>query len=169
MKRYCIDMSGLSNPASEDVAPQDIHVTLWVKIHEIIVAGHIAVTEEIYEELTHIPPPLGDCINENKKALLLEVDNGEWDVKSYISHATRMQDDHQQFIREFNGGGKGTVGLNDISIVALAKTLKLPLVSMEKRKAHQSDRKRTIPDICDAEQVTHMTFNEFLRAEGITL
>ena len=169
MKRYCIDMSGLSNPASEDVAPQDIHLTLWARIHDIIAAGFIAVTEEIYEEMTHIPAPLGDCVKGNKKALLLEVDDDSWDVDTYISHATRMQDDHQKFIREFNGGGMGTVGLNDISIIALAKTLALPVVSMEKRKAHQSQKKRTIPDICDAEKVTHITFNEFLRSEGITL
>ena len=169
MKRYCIDMSGLSNPASEEVAPQDIHVTLWARIHALIESGDMAVTEEIYQELTHIPPPLGDCIKANKKGLLLEVDDAEWDGAAYIEHATRMQADHETFIREFNGGGKGTVGLNDISIVALAKTLKLPVVSMEKRKAHQSDKKRTIPDICDAENVAHMSFNEFLRAEGITL
>ncbi|MEN8859007.1 DUF4411 family protein [Qipengyuania flava] len=169
MKRYCVDMSGLSNPASEDVAPQDIHVSLWMRVHSLIENGDIAVTEEIYEELTHIPAPLGDCIKENKKSLLLEVDDDAWDAATYIEHATRMQDEHQKYIREFNGGGKGTVGLNDISIVALGKTLKLPVVSMEKRKALQSDRKRAIPDICDAENVTHMTFNEFLRAEGITL
>jgi len=169
MKRYCVDMSGLSNPASEDVAPQDIHVSLWAKIHVLVENGSIAVTEEIYDELCHIPPPLGDCIKENKGFLLLEVDDDNWDGPTYIEHATRMQDDHKQFIREFNGGSKGTVGLNDITIIALAKTLKLPVVSMEKRKAHQTEKKRAIPDICDAENVTHMTFNEFLRAEGIKL
>jgi hypothetical protein len=169
VKRYCVDMSGLSNPASEEVAPQDIHVTLWARIHALIENGDVAVTEEIFEELCHIPAPLGDCIKDNKKSLLLEVDDDSWDAEAYIEHATRMQDDHQPYIREFNGGGKGTVGLNDISIVALGKALKLPVVSMEKRKAHQTEFKRTIPDICDAENVTHMTFNEFLRAEGITL
>jgi Domain of unknown function (DUF4411) len=164
-----MDMSGLSNPASEDVMPQDIHLSLWARIHAIIEAGELAVTEEIYEELTHIPPPLGDCIKGNKKALMLEVDDAAWDGATYIDHATRMQDDHIAFIREFNGGGKGTVGINDVSIVALAKTLKLPVVSMEKRKAQKSETKRAIPDICDAEDVHHMSFNDFLRAEGITL
>lgn len=135
MKRYCIDMSGLSNPASEEVAPQDIHMTLWAKVHALIESGDVAVTKEIFDELCHIPPPLGECIKANKKALMLEVDDESWDGQTYIEHTNRMQDDHQSFIREFNGGGKGTVGINDISIVALAKTMKLPVVSMEKRNA----------------------------------
>ena len=162
-------MSGLSNPASEDVLPQDIHVSLWSKIQAIIIDGSIAVTEEIYDELTHIPGDLGECIKEHKAALLLEVGDESWDGETYIAHGIRMQDDHQKFIREFNGGGKGTVGLNDVSIIALAKTLKLPVVSMEKPKAHASQKKRTIPDICAAENVTHMTFNDLLRAEGVTI
>jgi hypothetical protein len=169
MKRYCVDMSGFSNPASEEYMPQDIYVSLWAKIHEMIIAGHVAVTEEIYEEMVHIAAPLGTCIKENRRALLLDVDDETWDSPSYLEHAVRMQDDHQPFIREFNGGSKGMIGLNDLSIVALAKTLKLPVVSMEKRKAHQSATKRGIPDICDFENVPHMTFNDFLRAEGITL
>jgi hypothetical protein len=169
MKRYCIDMSGLSNPASEDAMPQDIHVSLWARVHALIEGGELAATEEVYEELTHIIGPLGECIKANKKSLMMEVDDESWDGPAYIEHATRMQDDHQKFIREFNGGSKGTVGLNDISIIALAKTLKLPVVSMEKRKAHQSAKKRAIPDICDAEEVTHMTFNDLLRTEAITL
>jgi hypothetical protein len=61
------------------------------------------------------------------------------------------------------------VGLKDVSIIALAKTLKLPLVHMEKPNTHQPSQKRMrIPDVCDKEGVKHLTFNEFLRAEGIT-
>lgn len=169
MKSYCLDMSGFSNPASEDVLPQDIHVSLWGKVQEIVIDGRIAVTEEIYNELINIPGPIGECIKEHKNELLLEVGDDGWDYRAYIEHAKRMQTEHEQFISEFNGGGKGTVGLNDISIVALAKALKLPVVSMEKAKAHQTDKKRAIPDICDMESVIHMTFNDFLRAEGIKL
>ncbi|MGO8842077.1 MAG: DUF4411 family protein [Methyloceanibacter sp.] len=31
-----------------------------------------------------------------------------------------------------------------------------------------SDKRQKIPDVCEAEGVPHMSFNEFLRAEGIT-
>ncbi len=169
MKRYCVDMSGLSNPASEDVAPQDIHHSLWGKVSSLIISGDFAVTVEIFEEMLHIPPPISDCIRDNKASIVMEVDEDGWDAPTYIRHSNRMQTQHQKFIREFNGGGKGTVGINDITIIALAKALRLPVVSMEKRKAHQSEGRRSIPDICDLESVTHMTFNELLRAEGIQL
>ncbi len=169
MKKYCVDMSGFSNPASEEYMPQDIYVSLWSRVHNLIIAGTIAVNAEIFDEMTHITGPLGECIKEHKKSLVLEIDAEDWDASGYLKHAVRMQNDHQKFIREFNGNSKGMIGLNDLSIIALGKALKLPVVSMEKRKSHQSATKRGIPDICDIESVPHLTFNDFLRAEGITL
>jgi hypothetical protein len=56
--------------------------------------------------------------------------------------------------------------LNDMSIIALAKCLELPVVSMETRIIDlNSSSKRRIPNICDAEGIVHHTFNEFLRTE----
>jgi hypothetical protein len=51
----------------------------------------------------------------------------------------------------------------------LAKTLKLPVVSSEKRlnSMQDSEKRQKIPDICDKEGVVHMSFNDLLRAEGI--
>lgn len=73
-------------------------------------------------------------------------------------------------ISEYNGNRKSTAGLNDISIIALAMTLGLPLISMETQNVYQpSQKKMRIPDVCAAEGVLHLTFNDFLRAEGITL
>jgi hypothetical protein len=129
----------------------------------------MAVTAEIYGELEHIQGEVGDCLRDNQVNLLLEVNEAGWPVVDYIEHAARIQVDHAKFIRENLGGKKGTVGLNDISIIALAKALALPVISMEKAKAHQTDKLRQIPDICAVENVPHMTFNDFLRAEGIQL
>lgn len=149
--------------------PEDIHVTLWAEVCARIVGGNIAVTTEIMSELTHIEGVVGACIKGNEKNLVLEINDMSWPVMDYIQHATRMQVDHKDFIRENLGGKKGTIGMNDLSIIALAKTMALPVVSMEKRKAHQTEKLRQIPDICDIEQVPHLTFNDFLRAEGIKL
>lgn len=167
MKKYCLDTSGISNPL--ETMPEDIHESLWAEVRARIVAGDLAVTGDIYGELVHLQGAMGDCIRENEVNLLLEVNDSSWPFESYIEHAARMQIDHAHFIRENLGNKKGTVGINDISIIALGKCLSLPVVSMEKRKAHQSERLRQIPDICDAEKVPHMTFNDFLRAEGIRL
>lgn len=167
MPKYCLDMSGLSNPAQS--MPQDIHTSLWGQIEALIASGTFATTTEVFEELTHIPPPIGDCIKENQSHLVYEVQAGEWDWSTYIKHTTRMQVEHKAFISEFNRNRQHTINLKDLSVIALAKTLALPVVSMEFRKAHQAQVRRTIPDICDVERVVHIEFSDLLRAEGIKL
>ncbi len=79
-----------------------------------------------------------------------------------------MQEHYAEFISEYShGGSKKTIGLKDLTIISLAKTLTLPVVSMEKPVRASSHKKRRIPDICDAESVLHYSFIDFLRFEGI--
>jgi len=159
-------MSGLSNPVGD--MPQDIYVTLWSQICDKLVSGDFAVTKEVYEELTHITGPVGDCIVGNEVNLVLEVGDASWDWEAYVEHTKTMHAKYEQFILG-TGGSKVSLSMPDLSIVALGKTLSLPVVSMEKPVAHQTDNKRKIPDICKLENVDHMTFNDLLRAEGIKL
>src|SRR5579859_143111 len=166
MKSYCMDTSGLSNPLG--MMPQDIHRSLWKAISEMVVAGKFAVTAEIYDELTHLDGDIGDCIPANKAEMQLEVGDGAWDSATYLGHAARMQIDHQAVISQNNGNRKGTVGLKDISIIALGSTLRLPVVSMESTLPPQARWKR-IPNICAIEGVEHVAFNDFLRRERIVL
>ena len=166
MKTYCLDTSGLSNPLV--AMPEDIHPSLWRRIEGIIEAGRLAVTAEIHDELTHLEGSIGDCIRTHKAELILEVAKGDWDWLAYIAHGIRMQADHHDYIAEYNGNRRSTVGLTDITIVALAKTLALPLISMES-SAITSSMKRRIPDVCHIEGVEHLTFNDFLRREGVAV
>ncbi len=165
-KIYCLDTSGLSNPL--ETMPEDIHSTLWLRIAQIIVSGKFAVTKEIYDELALLPGSIGACIQKNCSALQLEVGDDDWDWESYVQHADRMRVAHKAVISEYNGNRKGTVGLNDVSIVALAKSLKLPVISMEAISFQSSATKVRIPGLCQLEGVDHWTFNKLLRAEGIT-
>jgi hypothetical protein len=165
MKRYCFDTSGISNPLES--MPEDIHESAWVRIKQCIEVGMFAVTTEIFGEMTHIMGSVGECIRNNKNSMVLEIGEGEWDWATYIAEATRMQDDYKTFISEFNNGRKGTVCLNDISIIALAKTLNLPLVSMEVFVNDRGSMKRRIPDICKQEGIAHMPFSGFCRQEGL--
>lgn len=167
MKKYCLDTSGISNPL--EFMPEDIYGGLWTQVQTRINSGVFAVTTEIFLELKHIEGTVGDCLRANQANLVLELNDPSWPITDYIEHTARMQEKHKQYIRENLGNKKATVGMNDLSIIALAKCLELPVVSMERRKAHQTNNLRQIPDICDAESVRHMTFNDFLRAEGISL
>lgn len=164
-KLYCFDTSGLSNPYADK--PEDIYGVLWVRIIEVIESGAIAVNEEIYEEMCRIQGILGAAITSNKGNLIMDLSDNTWNPGGYLACVNGITQRHRQFIREYNGGSPKTIGINDVSIVALAQFMNLPLVSMETEITTLNSQKRKIPNICRAEQVEHLTFNEFLRREGI--
>lgn len=165
MKRYCIDTSGLSHPWVE--LPADIHETLWGRVIAFIETGALATTTEIYEEMLHIPGALGQCIKDNKDKLVLEINNDDWDWQKYVQHSARMNVAYRQYICEYMKlKPRKTVGLSDMSVCALGKSLELSVVNMEK-SCSESPLHRKIPDICIAEGIAPMDFNALLRAEGI--
>ena len=99
-KAYCLDTSGLSNPLES--MPEDIHAILWSQISTVILAKRIAVNKEIYDELTHLPGAIGECIKSNCGCIQLEVGDNGWDWKSYLSHVERMRIAHKAVISEYN-------------------------------------------------------------------
>ncbi len=165
-KEYCIDTSGISNPL--ETMPIDIHETLWSKVTDLLVSGRVSITQEVYDEMVLIPGDVGEAIKKHSDELILDVGDDAWDWQGYIDSSTRMQDDFRDFISEYNKNRKGTVGLNDLTIIAQASVLEVPLVSMESRVG-DAGMKRRIPDICDLIGVRHYNFNDFLRAENIKL
>lgn len=168
MKRYCFDTSGISNPA--ETLPDDLFEPIWRGVMGVIEEGAIAVTTEIYDEMHgSIRGLVGECIDANRAKLLLEIGDGTWDYGAYAATVTAMQLRQREFIRESTTGSPKTVGLADISIIALAKALTLPVVSMEKPIRNDSKTKRKIPDVCQIEGVEHLDFNAFLRREGIRM
>lgn len=129
---------------------------------EYVLAGHIATTQEIYDEMCYIPGQFGECIRSNRAALVLEVGEGSWDFQSYIRHYNRMTKQYEAHLSEYTHmSAKDTICLNDMTVIALAKSLNLPVVS-EESSANDSPLKRRIPDICKVEKVPHLYFNDFL-------
>lgn len=165
---YCLDTSGISNPLEN--MPEDIHVTLWGKVMDILSSGRVFVNTEIYDELILIDGSIGNQINGLEDTIKLEIGVGDWDWTSYLENFNRLKETYEPFISEYNDNRKQTVGLNDISIIALAKTLNLPLITMEKETINidPTSKKRRIPDICRLESVQVFTFSEFLREENIS-
>jgi Domain of unknown function (DUF4411) len=161
-------MSGFGAPLEN--MPDDIHTVLWSNVANLVAKNTFAVTTEIYEELEHLPGPIGECIKNNKENLHLEIEDENWDWQTYIGHVERMRVTYADVISENNGNRKNTIGINDLSIVALAKTLGLPVISSEKKLHGEQDSKKRqkIPDICEKEGVQHMTFNDLLRADPET-
>jgi len=166
MKKYCLDTSGISKPLYD--VPPDIHVTLWEQVEALIASGIFAVTYEIYEELQKIPEGFGEMVKDYRDQLLLEIGDDDWDFAAYIAASNELNDKHHGFISEYIGGSKRTVGLNDMTIISLGKSLHLPVISMEV-STNSSPKYKRIPDICHIEGIDHLTFNDLLRAEKISL
>ncbi|MCY4353483.1 MAG: DUF4411 family protein [Truepera sp.] len=167
MYKYCLDTSAISNPLLE--MPEDIYVSLWPQLIAKIESGVFCWNAEIGDELALIFGKVGDCLKSCKGLYCREVGDEDWPWRDYIETVKSWRATYYQFISEYNGDRKNTIGLNDLSIVALAKTLWLPVVSMEKRSTNSSLKKLRIPDLCDKESIEHLSFNEFLKAEGITV
>jgi Domain of unknown function (DUF4411) len=160
-------MSGLITPIQG--MPEDIHVSLWGQICDRVKAGIFATTAEVYDELTHIPGDVGQCIQDHEAQIKLEIGSGDWDFAVYLAHFDHYHSKYEPFING-TGGSKMSLSMPDFSICVLRKTLALPVVSMETPCAHNpGTMSRKIPDVCAAESVVRMTFNYLLRAEGITI
>lgn len=168
MHKYCLDTSGISNPILD--MPQDIYISLWNKVKSKLEDGVFCWNVEIDEELKSVFGDVGDCLKACRSSCCFEVGMGDWPWNEYISLVNDWKDTYNQFISEYNGNRKKTMSLNDLSIVALAGSLGLPVVSMEKRNAGpESSTRLRIPDLCDRVYVRHLSFNEFLQSEGITV
>jgi hypothetical protein len=168
MKRYCVDTSGFSTPLER--MPDDIYQPIWDRVIDVLATGAVAVNDEIYTEMQgSLRGVVGTFIDTHHNLLVLEIGDDAWDWRSYTATVGSMQQRHHDFISEYNQNRRGTVGLNDISIVALAKAIGVPLVSMEVKSGPDSKNKRKIPNVCLLEGVEHLQFNDFLRREGISL
>jgi len=168
MHKYCLDTSGISNPLA--MMPEDIYASLCGKVIDMICSGIFCCTAEIAEQYTHVEGAVGECLKDNIQSMLYEIEQDHWDWRLYISHVNRMSVQYRNFISDYNTNRKNTVDLDDVSIVALAKSLSLPVVSMEGLDRGQpSATKMRIPRLCHCEGVTHYTFNDLLRLEGVNI
>ena len=131
--------------------------------------GVFATTTEVYDELILMPGNVGQCLRDHSAEIKLEVGAGNWNYAGYIANFQKLHPKYQHFIAG-TGGSKASLSMPDFSIVILGMTLALPVVSMERPCAQNLHTKsRKIPDLCNAEGIVHMDFNELLRAEGIRL
>jgi hypothetical protein len=148
--------------------PEDLYGPVWIKVIGLVRAGIFCCNAEIAEQYMHIEGAVGDCLREHIPTMLYEIGRPHWDWNGYVSHFNRMKVVYQAFISEYNGNRKNTVDVSDVSLVALAKTLCLPVVSMEGfDRGEGSAKKMRIPRLCDCEGVDHKTFNELLRTERV--
>jgi hypothetical protein len=166
--RYCLDTSAISNPLMG--MPEDCFGSLWQKIETLISSNVFCCNAEIAEQYTHIVGSVGKCLVYHTPKMLYEIGIGGWAWSEYILYVNIMSKKYHAFISDYHNNRQNTIDLKDLSLVALAKTLALPVVSMEGFDGGQiSATKMRIPRLCINENVIHYTFIGLLRKEGITL
>ena len=168
--RYCLDTSGFSNPFAE--MPYEIHRNFWNNIMLKIWSEIFCWNTEIAEEMERINDPIGPELKNHNRSCCYEIGIGNWDWESYQTTIEEWKKEFKQYISERDNNRKDTIGYNDLSIVALAHSLGLPLVSMEKPVSvgpgQQSSKKLRIPDLCERVQVEHYSFNALCKKERIS-
>jgi len=169
MPKYCLDTSGFSNPLIQQ--PEDVYVSLWCHVRKLVSNGVFCWNAEIAQEFEGIYGATGDELRKCNGCCCFEINENSWNWEEYLSLIVEWQEDYKDYISEYNSNRKNTIGLNDLSIVAFAKTMGLPLISEEKRNpVHNHSKKRLrIPNLCDTVGVQHLSFVEFLQAEKIKL
>lgn len=168
MHKYVLDTSGLSNPVMD--LPEHIYVSLWAKVIEAIESGVFCWNADVAEQLKSIPGNVGATLAACNGNCCLEIGQESWPWRKYLEVVEGWRVSYKQFISEYNGNRKNTIDLVDLSVVALAKTLGKPVMSMERRNPGQpSATKLRIPDLCDRENVRHLAFNDFLEVECIKI
>lgn len=168
MPKYCLDTSGLSKPFID--LPQHVFPTLWQKVGECIANDCFCWNDDIAEQFERLVEPLQSLLKNRERTCRFRDNDVSWPYDKYIALVSEWQTAYKQYISEFNDNRKDTIGLTDLSIVALAKTLTLPVVSMERPNSNQpSEKKIRIPELCEREKIKHLTFVEFLEAENIVV
>lgn len=168
MFEYCLDTSGLSNPYIE--VPPTIYKTLWQIVYDLIDVRTFCWTKEIDSQLSLIRGDLGAKLREQSSHCCYEIGTDNWPWREYIDTIDEWHYVYQENISEYNGNRKNTIDLADLSIVALAKVLEKPVLSMEKPSPiFSSSRRLRIPDLCVSEDVEHVDFNTVLLQRRIVI
>lgn len=146
--------------------PYAIHEPMWRRVENVLTSGIVAVTHEIFVEMSKIDGFIRTAIDANQEQLELEIGEDDWDSNVYSGYVDKFRKRHKDFISEYIGGRNDTICLTDISIVALAKTLAVPLVQAERKVIVKPNTLvRRIPNICEVEGVDCWTFDRFILAE----
>lgn len=168
MTNYCLDTSGVSKPWLE--LPVRVFPTLWLKVWDRIENDCFCWNDEIAQEIDRLDDPLRKKLKSREHVCRFRNDSTLWPYGNYSNLILEWERKYSQYIQENHGNRTGTIGRADLSIVALAKTLTLPIVSMERpNTSSPSKTKIRIPELCKRENITHLNFVEFLEAEGVVV
>ncbi len=154
--RYCIDTSGLTH-GWRDYYPPDIFPALWKDIEGLIDSGGLISTEEVLKELEIGGDDLYQwALKRTHMFLPLDADI-QIAVSSILAHP-----EHSKLIHPHSYSQTDA----DPFVIATAQVKGCAVISNEKLMLSPSPTKTKIPNVCQDLGIKHLSFLEFVRAEG---
>lgn len=148
---YCVDTSAWLDGWIRDYPP-DVFPSLWERLTELIAAGLIKCSEEVYVELDKKDDGLHGWLKARKE-VLVPIDR---DIQRIVSELLRA---HPRLVDTHRNRSQA-----DPFVIATAEKLKAVVVTGEKPRGKMDTPK--IPDVCDARDIRCIPFLEMLRELG---
>lgn len=149
---YCVDTSGWLD-GWERHYPPDVFPSLWLRLDELIGAGEIISSEEVYVELQKKADELHDWVKDRKQMLIPLTEEIQRRAASLLGEYPRLVD-------TLRGRSKA-----DPFVIATAMELDAVIVTGEILTG-KMDKPR-IPDICQVKGVRCITFLQLIRELGL--
>jgi len=148
--RYSMDTSGWMDGWTRHYPP-GVFPSLWDRLTELVAAGQIKSSEEVYIEIEAKDDTLHSWIKERKKDLLVPLD------EEIQTIATELLSDHPRLVDTLKGRSQA-----DPFVIATAERLGATVVTGE-RSSHNLAKPK-IPDVCHARgKVRCISFLEMLQ------
>jgi hypothetical protein len=145
---YCVDTSGWLD-GWQRYYPADVFPTLWSRIDDVIKAGEIISSEEVYLELERKSDELHHWIKDRKEMLVSLDENIQIKAAALLAEYPRLVD-------TLRGRSKA-----DPFVIATAIEMNAVVVTGE--IATSNLEKPRIPDICQVKSIRCINFLEMLR------
>lgn len=154
--RYCIDTSGLTN-GWKNYSP-DFLPDLWKDIEDLIDGGGLISAEEVLRELE-----VGgdDLYQWALKRPVMFVPSADIGIQQAVAQIL-SNPEHAKLI-PLNSTAKT---IADPYVIATAKVQGCTVISNERLQLSPSPNKTKIPNVCQDLGITHLTFLEFIKAQG---
>jgi len=148
--RYSFDTSAFIVPHRNWI-PMDLIPSFWQIIDDLIQAGAIVASEEVYREIVQVDDALKQWVKERRN-LFIDVDEVQ---QQHVEDIVNMFPNWVDYAAQRN--------VADPFVIALAIQYGLIVVSFERGG---SRNKPSIPFVCNEFNVEHLLYTDFVRQTG---
>ncbi len=149
---YSFDTSGLID-GLERYYPAETFSALWERVDDLIDAGRLIISEEVWEEVEAKTSTARDWCKDRLDRIIVPTDG------TIASTVTEILTNHPRLVANMKGRNRA-----DAFVIAVARIRGATVVTGE--GGDGSANRPKIPFICDAMGVPHLRFLGVLQTEG---